>query len=256
MGKVKDLECTIIHYGEETLGYCRDSVENQTYGAAKVITVSGISPLSASLNQRHKLMELPYSVKVDADMVLYPDCFETLYKVLSRAEPHVYAVTGMLFDPLIGRMGAVHMERTAYVRDVTFPDVIGCDRHLRKVMAEQNYHIYELEDIVGEHWSDWSAEAVFKRHMRVGQKHLHYRNNHHKDWIRSIGEKWIGENSGTAFLALLGYCHGLLTRDEHEKGEGYGDEAWAEVKMLIKDSVVPKPTELLTLLKSREGKKT
>lgn len=253
MGKIKDLECIIMHCGEETLEYCRESIEGQTYRAAKVVMVSGISPLDASLNQRHRLMELSYSVKVDADMVLYPDCFETLYKVLSQSEPHVYAVTGMLYDPLIGKMGAVHMERTAYVKDVRFPDVIGCDRHLRKVMAERSYYIYELKDIVGEHWSDWSAEAVFKRHMRIGQKHLHYRNNHHDDWIRNLGERWMNEKNGTAFLAILGYCHGLLTRDEHEKGMDYGENEWLEIKALIKDSVIPKPTELLTLLKSREG---
>ena len=249
MNVKKDLECIIMSFDEPTYGCCLESIKRQTFQPARIARVNGVTPISDSIMKRHEIMELPFSVKVDADMILYPECFTVLYTALKTklkaGENKYYAVTAFLEDPLIGRMGAIHLERTELVKEVNVPDVIGCDRVLREKMKRKGFEILEVQSIVGEHWSDWSTSAVFKRHARMGQKHFYYRDKHHEDWIKNLGDKWINKKNDTAFLALLGYCYGLLTPDVIEKdGNAFMIEEWEAVEELIRDKVIPKPKQL------------
>lgn len=245
----KDLECMIMTCGEATYQKCLDSVKRQTLQPKRIVTIENYYPINESINKRHEEMTHPFSVKVDADMVLYEECFDALYTALKNASDEHYAVTGMLLDPFIGSMGAVHMERSELVKHITVSDEIGCDRLIREEMKKRGYKILELQDIVGEHWCDWSPEAIFKRHVRVGQKHFYFRDKHHEDWIRNIGGRWINDDNASAFLALLGYCYGILTPDDREKGGDFMDEEWEAVEELIKDGVVPKIDRLCSLEK-------
>jgi len=236
----QDLECIVMHNGETTIQYCLDSIHEQTLKAASIETVSFISPINESINKRHELMSLPYSIKVDADMVLYPHCFDFLYRKIKQSNKNIYAVTGMLEDPFIGLMGAVHMEKTELVKDINIPDVIGCDRYLRNFMLKKGNAIQEFQETVAQHWSDWSEEAIFKRHVRVGQKLAYYKTQHYDDWILEIGHRWMEWNRDSPFLALLGLCYGLLTPDQKEKGKGFADKEWELVQRLMKYKVIPK----------------
>jgi len=247
MKVIKDLECIIMSCEEPTYYYCLESVRAQTYSPNRIARIENVSPLSDSINQRHQIMELKYSVKVDADMFLYENCFESLYNALKENNGRYYAATGMLLDPFIGKMGAVHMEKTKLVQHILVEDVIGCDRFVREKMKKKGYTILELDEIVGEHWCDWSDEAIFKRHVRVGQKHFYYRDKHHEDWVKSIGKKWIKENSNAAFLALMGYCYGLLTPDASEKDFTFMGEEWPAIVELMEDKVIPKVKDLWSL---------
>lgn len=251
MKVIKDLECIIMFCEEPTYLYCLESVKAQTFQPKRIVRIENVTPINESINARHEAMELAYSVKVDADMFLYPECFEKLYRQFEAIDMDklnkYYAVTGMLLDPFIGKMGAIHMEKTDLVRRVIVEDMIGCDRILREKMKKRGYHIFELPSIVGEHWCDYSAEAIFKRHIRVGQKHFYYRDKHHEDWVRNIGKLWVENKNDSAFLALLGYCFGLLTPDDTEKGLRFMEEEWAAVEELIRDGVLPKPKQLWSL---------
>jgi hypothetical protein len=264
MKVMKDLECIIMYCGEPTYDYCLQSVKTQTIQPKRIIRIDNVSPISESINARHEAMELPFSVKVDSDMILYPECFEILYKALKNwpdektkklsRELNIplrkrYAATGMLKDPFIGIMGAVHMEKTELVRSIIVEDVIGCDRFVREKMKKRGYHIHEIESVMGEHWCDWSDEAIFKRHVRVGQKHFYYRDRHHNDWIRNIGRSWIEKKEDSAFLALLGYCYGLLNPDDREKDLNFMNDEWAAVVELMHDKVIPKAKQIWSLKK-------
>jgi len=246
----EDLECIVMYSGEDTIKQCLESISKQTLQPFKFETVGFVSPINESINKRHELMSLPYSIKVDADMILYPHCFDFLYRKIKQSNKNIYSVTGMLDDPFIGFMGAVHMEKTKLVKDINIPDIIGCDRCLRTFMLKKGYAIQEFQEVVAQHWCDWSEEAIFKRHVRVGQKLAYYKTQHYDDWILEIGHRWMEWNRDSPFLALLGLCYGLLVPDQKEKGKGFADKEWETVKNLISRKVIPKADYLY----SQKGK--
>ena len=237
---IKDLECSIIWMGEPTFDACYKSIERQTYVPDYIHIIKDISPLNEAINERHRRMGGVFSVKVDADFILYPECFETLYKAMQKKGERYYAVSGLVNDTFMGPIGGVHLERSALVKPIKVPNVIGCDRYIQKVMLKKGYAFYEISKVLGEHVVDWSLENVFSRYFRVGQKHSHFGTKRHNDYIKSIGRKWM-EGDRKAFIALMGYCHGLFIHDSEEKGKGFAKEKIQQVKRLIKEGVIPKP---------------
>lgn len=253
--KAEDLECFVMFNGEETLHDCLAAIDRQSLQPASVDSISYITPLHGSLNYRRKMMTLKYSVKVDADMILYPTCFQLLYDNICESNDSIYAVTGMLKDPFLGVIGAVHIEKTEVVRNIIVPDAIGCDRVVRNEMKERGFSILELSTVVGEHWCDWSAEAIFKRHVRVGQKLAYYENKHYDDWIKTLLKK-VGAGSNSAFLALLGLSYGLMTDNPREKHDGFCTDEWNRVCKLMNASVLIPEKNLELLSFKKKDKKT
>jgi len=177
---------------------------------------------------------------VDADFILYPNCFEVLYKTMRKKGRGYYAVSGLVEDTFMGPIGGIHLERSALVKPLQVPNVIGCDRFIQKEMEKRGYKFYESRQVLARHKVDWSWQNVFSRYFRVGQKHLFYRTQRHEDYIKNIGRKWI-EGDSVAFLALLGYCHGLLTPNDKEKSKGFAEEEIKQVESLIGYKVIPRP---------------
>jgi len=236
---IDNLECSIMWCGEPTFAECLASIKAQTYTPSHIEIIKDVSPLNVSINTRHNKLKKKYSVKVDADMILYPCCFEILYKKIMELGDSYWSVSVMLEDPFIGKMGGVHIQRSEYIKNVTVPNIIGCDRFLSDLMKKQGYKWLEIKQAYGEHKCDWSHETVFKRHMRMGQKHAYFKSYRHNDWIRSIGRKWL-EGNPQAFTALAGYCHGLLTYASTEKDKHFGKFEYEKYETLMKEGIVPK----------------
>jgi len=225
--------------GEPTFDACYESIERQTYLPDCIHIIKDISPLNEAINERHKRMGGQFSVKVDADFILYPECFEVLCKAMQKKGEKYYAVSGLVNDTFMGPIGGVHLERSALVKPIKVPNVIGCDRYIQKEMLKKGFRFYEISTVLGNHVVDWSWENVFSRYFRVGQKHCHFGTKRHDDYIKSIGSMWM-EGNRMAFIALTGYILGLFVPDDKEKGLGFAEKEILQMKKLIKGGVIPK----------------
>ena len=236
---IDDLECTIMFCGEPAFLFdnCLEKVRNQTFLPKKIEVIENISPINEAVTMRHRKMDLPYSIKVDADMILRPACFEILYKAIKNSSIHCWAVSALLTDSLQDTIGAIHIQKTEYLKDVVVPNVLGCDRWLAEEMKKQGLFHQELPVVLGEHRSDWSLEAAFKRFVRVGQKEAYFRMTKAGVTAKKLSAKW-NEGSGVAGLALIAYCYGLLTPDKKEKGKDFMNDEWGRIEKLIEDKVI------------------
>lgn len=241
----EQLECHIMYCGEPTIDCCIRSIEDQTLLPGRITVIEDVTPLYASINERHKNMRLPFSIKIDADCVLYKDCFDILYRAMIRRGDKCYATSVQTLDPFVGQEGGIHLERTEYVKDLVVPDIIGCDRWIRQVMEKRGYEFYEMHHVMAEHWSDWEWEHIFKKSMRIGQKMLYYRSKRY-EWIRNFGKRWLkGKGNAASFIALLGVCYGLLKIDGREKGPDFAEDELGIIRGLISDRVIPDPEKNL-----------
>jgi len=236
---IEDLECTVMWCGEPTLDECLASIDGQSYLPAYVDIIRDVSPLNESINERHRRMSRKFSVKVDADFILRKNCFQVLYETMKENGLEYYAVSGLVDDTFMGPIGGVHLERTACVKNIEVPNVIGCDRWLSNQARARGYKFYETHQVLAEHRVDWSWENVFTRYFRLGQKHTYFSTHRHDDYIRKIGERWIYNKNRLAFVALTGYCYGLFVPDNEEKGKNFGKEELEAVRKLIKRGVIP-----------------
>jgi len=235
---VEDLECHVMYCGEPTIDCCLRSIEQQTYLPSRMVIIEDVSPINESINERHRSLELPYSVKVDADCVLYKKCFEKLYTNMMKRGELCYATSVRTLDPIIGNEGGLHLERSEYIRDLEVPNIIGCDRYIRAEMERKGYEFYEMEDVLAEHWEDWSWKTVYKRFMRMGQKGLFFRSKRYYD-IRSVAKRWLKNGNIMAYFALAGYFHGLVTPDSSEKDLSFASEELGMLADQLKYRVHP-----------------
>jgi len=249
-----DLEVMVMYCGEPTIDCCIESIDRQTLQPSRITVIEDVSPISKAINTRHENMQKPFSIKVDADCILYKDCFKVLYHKMIEKGDYYYATSVMTIDPFVGIEGGIQLERSSCLKNLVVPDIIGVDRFIRNEMESKGYKFYEINKPFAEHWSDWSWEQVFKKSMRIGQKHLYYKAKRH-NWVRRFAKKWLGDKNGTAFLAILGYCYGLLTLDDKEKGIDFASEEIEIVKGLLKNGIIPEPDELLTLKKEGAWRK-
>ena len=238
-GIIDNLEASIMWCGEETFKECLESVKSQTFKPAHIEIIKDVRPINESVNARHGKLKKKYSVKVDADMILDPKCFEVLYKKIVGLGDEYWAVSVMLDDPFIGKMGGVHIQRSEYIQDIVLPNIMGCDRYLVDLMKRKGFKHLELEEIFGIHKCDTDPETVFKRHLRMGQKHRCFKSVRHEDWVKNIGHKWLDKNDTWAFIALVGYCLGLTKPGFTEKDEYFGSIEWMQIKELIDAKVIP-----------------
>ena len=243
-----DVECHIMYCGEPTIDCCIASIDDQTLRPSRIIVIEDVTPINESINERHRNMQKTFSVKVDADCILYPRCFELLYKAMVKKGPEYYATSCLTLDPFVGVEGGIHLERTACLRNLEVPDIIGCDRFIQDEMEKQGYKFFEIpKKVLAEHWSDWSWQQVFKKSMRIGQKHLYFKVKRH-NWIRNFAKRWLEGNS-TAFIAVLGYCYGLLNPDGTEKGANFAENELDIIGGMIKSNIIPKPDKFYSLRK-------
>jgi len=253
---IEDLECHIMYCDEPTIDCCIRSIENQSYQPAKTVIIEGVTPINESINERHRQLTLPYSVKVDADCILYKGCFEKLYTNMMKRGELCYATSVGTLDSLLGEEGGLHLERTEYIKDLVVPDIIGCDRYIRAEMERRGYEFYEMADVMAEHWADWSWKAVYARFMRMGQKSLFYRSKRYYD-IRNVAKKWLKKDNVMAYFALAGFFHGLVTPDSYEKDLNFASEELGMLADQLKHRVHPDLTvnQVLGRLKDKKMRK-
>ena len=235
---IGNLECMVMYTGEPTFNDCVASIVDQTVKASKTFIVKDFFPLNESINERHRRMEKEISIKVDADMILYPDCFKILFEQLKVAGENYWGISAMLLDPFLGEIGGVHIQRSEHLKNIRVPNVIGCDRWLAEQMKDKGYLYKEVPIVVGVHKSDWSLEAIFKRQVRVGQKHAYFGSAKYEDIVGRIKKKWDAGDQ-RAYLALIGYCYGLLVSTKEEKGKDFMQDEWERISRLIDKGIIP-----------------
>jgi hypothetical protein len=119
-----DVTAVLLTLGETSTARARDSVRAQTFRPADVVTVSGVTPFFKALTEGVALVETPFLLQVDADMVLHRTCLERLRASMT---PETGIAVGQLRDPLIGTISGVKLFRRECFDDVALRDSVTPD---------------------------------------------------------------------------------------------------------------------------------
>jgi hypothetical protein len=121
---VSDVTAVCLTLGEKTTERALESIARQTLPVADTIVVEGVQPFHRAFNLAAARVETPFFVQVDADMVLDPTCVADLRAAI---HPEAAIAAGLLRDPLLGKLPAVKLFRSAALAGQLVPDTIAPD---------------------------------------------------------------------------------------------------------------------------------
>jgi len=163
----------VVTVGEPTLEKCLDALRNQTLPLERIEVISNIAGIHNALNKVHELVREDYFLRVDADMVLVPECVEILYSQIIK-DPTIAIVSGALDDDLLGPIYGINMYRASAVKQFVFPDFIGSDAELAEYIKSNSFRNEILNQVLGSHKPYFDRGSIFQRFEREGQKAVFY----------------------------------------------------------------------------------
>ena len=214
--------------GEKTIEDSINSLKKQTHELTDIIIVRDVTPFPEAMNRGVKQVKTPFLVQCDADMILLPDCVETL---LAAMDENTGLSIGYLHDDLLGDIQAVKLYRTECLRKEPFQDSIATDtdgikeivRHgFRIAFATRTQHQSEHPpDVLGFHRPDYSDSLyVYGKFSLMGS--IVRSRNSYREYSGVLGALKHSQHP-MADLAITAFCHGLFN-DIRKSGHRPFDE--------------------------------
>jgi len=206
--------------GEKTTEEAVKRLREQTVPCREIVVVQNVTPLHKAMNRGISQVKTPFFIQCDADMLLDPDCIETMQKFI---KDDVAVLIGYLSDELLGTIQAVKMFRTECLRKVKFSNTISpdtdCINRLCKMgwkfvfvsRGEERYG--HAPDVLGTHEPEYTPFYTFEKFKLEGSR-IRYRGVFQE--FTSCLEKLKNSKHPMALIALIGLCHGLFM--EKRKG--------------------------------------
>ncbi len=167
--------------GERTHAACAQLLTQQL-GAGAALTTIQQRPFAATLaaGLRHGLAAgRPWSLQLDADVLLLPGALNRLMAAAAQLGPEVAAVQGLVFDRLFGgwRPAGLHLYRTAHLPQALrlCPAVateIRPETQLLQRLAEQGQPWVQLELGCGLHDFEQQPHDLFRKSFVHAWKHV------------------------------------------------------------------------------------
>jgi hypothetical protein len=227
---MSDVTAVLFTIGEPYAQRAVASVRRQTQAPADLVVIGADeTPFHRAFNAGARQARTDFFLQVDADLVLDPDCVEGL-RACMRDE--VGLVTGRLRDPLLGRIGAVRLFRTACFERQGFPDTISPDTDFVAAIEAAGWRRLdalrhrpgprELWHTFGEHQPDYSPLYTFAKFRLDGGRYRYRRDPY---TLRDIAARLHRSRHGAAPLALVALMHGVFHRDTSDQLRPYGPDA-------------------------------
>lgn len=220
-----DVSGLILSIGENTTNRAIKSLENQTFQCNEIIRVDNVTPFYKAINKGISLVKTKFFIQCDADMILDPDCLETMLKFFRK---DVGVVIALLSDELLGAVQAIKLFRTDCLKKVKFSNNISpdteCINHLRKlgwtyVFAKRARSRFgHSRDVLGVHNPQYTPMYTFEK-FKVEGSRIRYRGVY-QEFISCI-EKLRKSDHPMAQYALIGFCRGFFITDTKDGLKSY-----------------------------------
>src|SRR6267143_324962 len=218
MSRVPEVTAVVLSIGEPTTARAIESVKRQTVALKEIVLIEGIAPFHRALNEGVGRVTTPLFVQVDADMILDPDCVESLAACLAD---NVAVVVGQLRDPLYGRVEGIKLFRTESVRRYPFRDSISPDTDFVREIGQQGWAvIYALRypegeraqwHTLGEHDPGYAPRYTYTKHVVKGRR-LRYRED--GTAVRDHLQVLHASTHPASLIAEIALAHGLFLDGE------------------------------------------
>jgi glycosyltransferase involved in cell wall biosynthesis len=220
-----DVTGLVLSIGEKTTKRAIQSLERQTVPPSDIVLVENVSPFHKAMNEGVSRIKTPFFIQCDADMVLDPDCIETMQNFI-KEDIAVYIV--YLSDDLLGKIQAVKMFRTECTREVGFPNTISPDTDCinqlyeagwKYVFVKRNRSKFgHIPDLLGSHKPEYTPIYTFEKFKLEGSR-IKYRGVFQE--FAACLTKLKNSKHPMATIALIGLCHGIFLEERVDNLKPY-----------------------------------
>lgn len=236
---MSDVSAVLFTLDEPYTARAIESLRRQSLPAADLIVVGpDEAPFHRAFNAGASQVRTEYFLQLDADLVLDADCIAVLRACMAD---ELGVVTGRLRDPLLGRIGAVRLFRTACFERTAFPDTVSPDTDFVASIYAAGWRRLdalarragpaELWHTVGEHRPDYTPLYTFAKFRLDGARYRYRRDPY---TLRDVAARLRRSTHPAAVLALIALLHGVFHRDTSDQLRRYDpDEAFECVNGLL-----------------------
>jgi hypothetical protein len=228
-GRGSDVSAVVLSIGENTLARALESVRAQRPPLYEVMIVRDVTPFYRAINLAASMVQTPFFVQVDCDMVLDPDCATRL-----RAEvtEDTGIVVGQLRDPLMGQVRGVKLFRAACFAVGGMPNTATMDTDFVKAIERRGWRTRYILDTnddtgirhpsLGEHRPAYTPFYTFHKYRLEGRRH---RSRGRPEGLRWHFEVLEQSTHPCALVAQLALAHGLFWDVDEDMLRPYGPDA-------------------------------
>lgn len=221
-----DVTAVVATMGESTLNEAIASLEWQSVGLEDIVLIRNVSPFTAAMNLGISKVKTPYFLQCDADMILDPDCVETL-RAFMRHDTGVSI--GYLNDELLGIIQAVKLYRTDYLKKAPFNDSITSDSDRISRMLDDGVSIAfarrpkengdHPRDVLGRHRPNYADPLyVYGKFSLMGSA---VRNRDSYAEFEGVLAALKTSKHPMADFALIAFCHGVFAEKKNCEHKPY-----------------------------------
>ena len=216
----KDVTGLVLTVGERTTKEAIKRLREQAVPCREIIVVRNVTPFYKAINQGIAQVKTPFFVQCDADMLLDPDCIETMQKFI---RDDVAVLIGYLSDELLGTIQAVKMFRTECLKQIRFSNTISPDTNCINRLSKMGWNFIFVSreeeryghapDVLGSHEPEYTPLYTFEKFKLEGSRIRH--RGVFQEFSACLG-KLKSSKHPMALIALIGLCHGLFMEERKD----------------------------------------
>lgn len=208
----------VLSIGEPTTARAIESLRAQTFPCKDIVLIENVSPFHAAMNDGIARISTPLFIQCDADMIVDPDCVETL---LSHFHDDVGVVIGYLEDAILGRVQAIKMFRTECFKALKFSNHISPDTNTIYQIVRNGWNLVFAErsetrfghprHVLGKHDPEYTPLYTYNKFKLEGARMRD--RGIYNEFLRFL--KALNDSSHPmAPVAVVGLCQGLFHKDK------------------------------------------
>lgn len=227
-----EVSAVVLSVGETYAQRAVESLSAQTIPPQEIVVVEHVSPFSRAINEGARQIGTPFFVQVDADMILDPNCVETL---LGTVRDDTGIVVGELRDALSGRAVGVKLFRTECFRRVAMPDSLSPDTDFGARLNRLGWRTEYVESTdrapgaerpaLGEHRPDYTPFYTYRKFLMEGGR---LRHRAARDGLFFRMGRLEQSVHPLATLAQLALGHGFFLRSGRDELRPSADDPHAD----------------------------
>lgn len=215
-----EVTALVLTVGEKTTEEAIRRLREQTVPCGEIIVVRNVTPFHNAINRGISQVKTPFFIQCDADMLLDPDCIETMQRFI---KDDVAVLIGYLSDELLGTVQAVKMFRTECFEKAKFSDSVSPDTDCINLLNSMGWKFVFVSrgeeryghapDVLGAHKPEYTPLYTFEKFKLEGSR-IRYRGVF-QEFISCL-EKLRNSKHPMAAIALIGLCHGLFIEERKD----------------------------------------
>ncbi|MEM7033807.1 MAG: hypothetical protein AAF629_29960 [Chloroflexota bacterium] len=205
-----DVKVVIRAAGERTEALCYDLISKQVPEAH--ISIIHEIPFSAAVAKTFNLgisHNLPWTLAVDADIMVGPTAIKDLLDLGNNTEPHIFEIQGQILDKLFGgpRPGGGHLYRTQYLpQALEYVSAGGVTKRpesfVIRQMADQGHPWFQGNMVFGLHDYEQYYRDIYRKAFVHAHKHKRF-----MTYLASLWKKMATDDADYS-VALRGFEDG------------------------------------------------